>query len=296
MKIIISGSTGLIGIALIDYFSEKQNNITRLVRKKSDSGDSAYWNYKSGKIELEKLENADVIIHLAGENLVGFWTNAKKDEIKYSRIKGTEFLVKSVGKLKTKPKTFICASAIGIYGNRGSERLNEESMPGDGFLAEVAKDWEAATKTLVDDNIRVINLRIGIVLARQGGALQKMLLPFKLGLGGKLGSGKQFMSWIVLDDLVSAVDYIIGNPEITGPVNIVSPGPVTNEQFTKSLGKALNRPAIMKVPSFILKSTLPEMADEMFLSSTRAYPDVLLRSGFKFRYDNLETSLKYLLN
>ena len=296
MKIIISGSSGLIGTALVNYLSEKNHNITRLVRQKPGSSHSIYWNHKSGEIELDKLGNADAIIHLAGENVAGLWTESKKYRIRHSRIDGTDFLVKSLGKLKNKPKTFICASATGIYGNRGSEKLNEESETGDSFLADVAREWESVTCDLLEHKIRVVNLRIGIVLSDKGGALQKMLLPFKLGLGGKLGNGKQFMSWIVLSDLVSAIDFILGNEDIKGAVNLVSPTPVTNEQFTKTLGKVLHRPTILSIPSFLLKSTVSEMAEEMFLASTRVYPEKLLKSGFKFSFDNLETSLKYLLN
>lgn len=296
MKIVISGSTGLIGTALVKYLSEKNHEITRLVRQKSGSSDSIYWNHKAGEIELDKLENADAVIHLAGENVAGLWTESKKHKIKHSRIDGTDFLVKSVRKLENKPATFVCASATGIYGSRGSEKLNEESKPGNGFLADVAKEWESVTHKLLEDKIRVVNIRLGIVLSGKGGALEKMLLPFKLGLGGKLGSGKQFMSWIVLDDLVSALDYILSNDEIKGAVNAVSPSPVTNEQFTKTLGKVLKRPTILTVPSFLLKSIVSDMADEMFLASTRVYPEILLKSGFKFRFDHLESSLKYLLN
>jgi len=295
MKIAITGATGLIGNSLSEYLISKDHDIIKLSRSKNKEKGFVYWNYKSKEIEIDRLEGVDVVIHLAGENIAGFWTNKKKREIKDSRVKGTNFLVNSILKLKNKPRDFICASAIGIYGNRGDETLDEQSSYGQGFLAELAKNWENESHVLKQQNIRVVNLRMGLVLSKEGGALKTMLKPFKMGLGGKLGSGKQYMSWIMLEDVIRSIEFIINNKDISGPVNVVAPSPVTNEEFTKKLGKAVCRPTFFTVPSLLLKTLVPDMA-EMILSSTRAIPKKLLDSGYNFSYPDLDGSFKDLLN
>lgn len=294
MKITISGSSGLIGSNLCKFF-EDNNDIYKLVRIKTNEQTHVYWNYNSDEIEIDKLEGSDVIVHLAGENIAGLWTKNKKQNIRNSRIDGTRFLARSVSRLNKKPKSFICASAIGIYGSRGDEYLNEQSSSGSGFLARLAEDWEDAANVLNEQGIRVVNLRIGLVLSKKGGAFEKMLTPFKLGLGGRIGNGKQYVSWVVLDDLISAVNFIIQNDNITGPVNIASPNPVSNGDFTKILGKSLNRPTFFRLPSRLLKTFIPEMAEEMLLASTRVIPKKLTENGFKFQYTELSEAFDYLL-
>jgi len=295
MKIAISGSSGLIGSNLCKFYKDNNDDIYKLVRIKTNEQTHVYWNYNSDEIEIDKLEGSEVIVHLAGENIAGLWTKNKKQNIRNSRIDGTRFLARSVSKLNNKPKSFICASAIGIYGSRGDEYLDEQSGSGSGFLAQLAEDWEDAANVLNEQGIRVVNLRMGLVLSKKGGAFEKMLTPFKLGLGGRIGNGKQYVSWVVLDDLISAVNFIIQNDNITGPVNIVSPNPVSNGDFTKILGKSLNRPTFFRLPSKLLKTFIPEMAEEMLLASTRVIPKKLTENGFEFQYTELSEAFDYLL-
>ena len=296
MKIAITGATGLIGSSLSEHLEGKGHDILKLSRSKNRGKGFVYWNYKSKEIDLESLEGSDAVIHLSGESIAGYWSKQKKKEIQRSRIEGTNFVVNSILKLKNKPKSFICASAIGFYGDRGDEIVNEQSSHGEGFLAELAKDWENESHILKQQNIRVVNLRIGLVLSTDGGAFKTMLIPFKMGVGGKLGSGKQYMSWVMLEDVINSIEFIIKNKNIAGAVNIVAPTPVTNQQFTKKLGKALCRPTFFTVPSLLLKTLVPDMAKEMILSSTRAVPKKLIDSGYRFSYPNLDNVFKDLLN
>jgi len=296
MKIAITGATGLIGSSLSEHLEGKGHDILKLSRSKNKGKGFVYWNHKSQEIDLESIEGSDAVIHLSGESIAGYWSKQKKKEIQRSRIEGTNFLVNSILKLKNKPKAFICASAIGFYGDRGDETLDEQSSHGQGFLAELAKNWEIESHILKQQNIRVVNLRMGLVLSKDGGAFKTMLMPFKMGLGGKLGSGKQYMSWVMLEDVVNAIEFIINNKDIHGAVNIVAPTPVTNQQFTKKLGKALCRPTFFTVPSLLLKTLIPDMAKEMILSSTRAVPKKLIDSGYRFSYPNLDNVFKDLLN
>ncbi len=294
MKIAITGATGLIGNSLSDLLESKGHKILKLSRSKNK--EFVYWNYKSAEIDLERLEGIDAIVHLSGESIAGYWTKEKKREIETSRIEGTKFLVNSILKLKNKPKHFLCASAVGAYGDRADETVDENSSYGQGFLADVARKWEHEAGLLQSQDIRVVNLRIGLVLSADGGALKPMLLPFKMGVGGKLGSGKQYMSWVMLEDVVGSIEFIINNKNINGAVNIVSPAPVTNEQFTKKLGKALCRPTFFTVPSFVLNMLVPDMAKEIILCSTRAIPKKLLDSGYEFHYSDIDSSFADLLN
>jgi len=294
MKITISGATGLIGNALCDKLAaESGHEIVKLSR--SYNKDTAHWDYKANTIDLESIEGSDAVIHLAGESIAGYWTENKKQEIENSRVEGTKFLTESITKLIHKPQTFICASAIGYYGDIGDEEVDESSAQGSGFLADVAIKWENEANTLKDHGIRVINLRIGLVLSDKGGALQPMLIPFKLGLGGKLGSGRHYMSWIMLEDVVGSIIFILNNTKINGPVNLTAPNPVTNEQFTKTLGKVLNRPTFLTVPALVLNTIAPDMSKEMLLASTRALPKKLTDNGFEFTYTDIEKAFKDLL-
>ena len=290
MHILLSGSTGLIGSHLIPLLAKDGYTITCLVRSK-DKKNGIYWNPEKKEIEREKLEGFDCVIHLAGESIAeGRWTTEKKAKIRYSRVRGTEFLCKTLSELSSPPKLIMCASATGYYGNRGTEILSEDSSAGTGFLAGICYDWEKATEEA--KNIRRVNLRFGMILTPHGGALKKMLLPFRLGLGGVLGSGEQYMSCISLDDVLGAILHILRHDNLSGPVNIVSPDPVTNRNFTKILGKALKRPVIFPVPSLALRLMFGEMADELLLSGARVIPVKLNASGYEFKHKTLEHALR----
>ncbi len=297
MKILVSGSSGLIGRALCPFLIKNNCKVVRLVRKPVQQvEDTVFWYPEYGILDESNLVGSDVIVHLAGEPIAGGrWTEEKKRAIYNSRINSTKLLVEKISKLPTPPKVFICASAIGYYGDRGDEILTEESSPGEGFLAKTAYDWEEAAKPLQKIGVRVVNLRIGIVLSLEGGALRLMLLPFKLGLGGKIGSGKQYWSWIAIDDLIYIIYEAIINSTLTGPINAVSPESVTNYEFTKILGKLLKRPTFLPLPSFMVKLLFGEMGKELLLSSTRVEPKKLMSAGYKFHFPQLEIALRHIL-
>lgn len=295
MKILITGATGFIGSSLADLLKSKNHAIFSLGRRKHGKSDDIVWNPSKNEIETQKLEGMEAVVHLSGESIIGRWTNAKKNRILESRVHGTELLSRTLAGLQRKPRVLVCASAIGYYGDRGEEWLTEESRFGNGFLPQVCQAWENAAAEARKAGIRVVNIRIGVVLSPRGGALQKMLLPFRLGLGGRLGSGRQYMSWITLDDLLRILEFSLSQELLTGPVNAVSPEPVTNLEFTKTLGRVLGRPAIFPMPAFIARAIFGEMADELFLASTRVRPEKLLNAGFKFEYASLENGLKHLL-
>lgn len=290
MRILIAGSTGLIGTELVHFLQSEGHDVRKLVRaKKTRSQQTIFWDPYGKTVDLNDLEGFDAFINLAGENIAsGRWTNEKKRSIYESRASLTSYLCQLITRLKMPPKTLINASAIGIYGNRGEQVLEESSSSGEGFLADVCKHWEEATEPAVEKGVRVVNLRIGMVLSKKGGALAKMLTPFKLGLGGKLGSGQQYMSWIALEDLVKLIVYCLNNEEMSGPVNAVSPHPVKNLQFTKLLGKALNRPTFFSVPSFAVKLAFGEMGKELLLSSNRVHSAKLSSKDFQFEFPQLE--------
>lgn len=255
--------------------------------------DASYWNPLAQTMKVGDLEGADAVVNLAGENIASSrWTQKKKEAILDSRVLSTRLITETIGRLREKPKVLFNASAIGIYGNRGSETLTEESSPGQGFLADVCKAWESETKKAEGLGVRVILGRFGVVLDKSGGALKKMLLPYKLGLAGVIGSGEQFMSWISLDDLIDAILFSLENPSIQGPVNFVANEPVTNRKFTKTLGAVLKRPTILPLPAPIARFGLGEMADEMLLSSQKVLPKKLKEAGFHFKHSTLKNALE----
>jgi uncharacterized protein (TIGR01777 family) len=295
MKIVISGSSGLIGKALIPALTSQGDEVKRLVRPQSGSGE-VQWDPSRGEIDRAALEGHDVVVHLAGENIAsGRWTKAKKERIVRSRVEGTRLLVQTLLQLERPPKALLCASAIGFYGDRGSESLTEESASGSLFISRLCREWEAATRPALEGGIRVVNLRFGIILSAADGALAKMLLPFRLGLGGKIGSGRQYMSWVSIDDVVGIIQYAIKTEAISGPVNVVATEPVTNAVFTKTLGRVLDRPTFFPMPAFAARLAFGEMADELLLASTRVEPLKLQKSGYSFRHPRLEGALRGLL-
>jgi uncharacterized protein (TIGR01777 family) len=255
------------------------------------------WDPARGQIEAGRLEGFEAIIHLAGDNIAeGRWTAAKKERILRSRVDGTKLLAETVAGLKTPPSVVVSASAIGYYGDRGEEALTETSAPGMSFLADVCREWEKAADPLAQKNIRVVHPRIGIVLSREGGALAKMLPPFKMGVGGNLGSGRQYMSWIDLDDLTGVLLTLVRTPSLRGPVNAVTPFPVTNAEFTKTMGSVLSRPTIFPMPAFAARLVFGEMADALLLASTRVEPTKLESIGHSFKFPRLDSSLRHQLN
>ncbi|MGI9065956.1 MAG: TIGR01777 family oxidoreductase [Pyrinomonadaceae bacterium] len=293
MKILISGSHGLVGSALIKSLErDGGHEIFRLVRHAPNSRAEIEWSPDRYSIALARIEGFDAVVHLAGESIAdGRWTDEKKKRIRESRVKGTRLLGDALANLANPPKSLISASAIGYYGNRGDEVLTEGSAPGDDFLSEVCVEWEKATALATEKGIRVVNTRFGIILDANGGALAKMLPPFRMGIGGRIGSGKQWMSWIALDDVVEAIKFALTNETLSGPVNFVAPNPVTNSEFTKTLGKALSRPTIFPIPAFGVRLVFGEMADALLLSGQRVKPTALEGAGYQFQYSNLAEAL-----
>ena len=296
MKVLITGASGLIGSALQKSFTEKGYEMLLASRKESSDDGHIQWSIEEGFTNPEKLEGIDAVVHLAGESVNGLrWTDEKKKAIRDSRVFGTRSVVDAISKLKQKPKVLIAASAVGFYGERGDEEVTESSGAGDNFLAHVCKEWEAESRRAEDAGIRTVLLRTGIVLSKDGGALATMLLPFKLGLGGVIGSGKQWMSWITLDDHIAAINYAIENENLRGAVNSVSPNPVQNEEFTKKLGDVLYRPTFIPLPEFAVSMLFGEMGDELLLASTKVLPARLEEAGFEFKYPELKPALEQAL-
>lgn len=295
MKILITGASGLIGKALQESFREKGYEMLLASRSEPKNASQIRWDADTGfrDEDLERLEGLDAVIHLAGESIAGLrWTDEKKKAIRDSRVFGTRSMIETFDKLKQKPKTFIAASAVGFYGDRGDDVLTESSSAGKTFLAEVAKEWEAESRRAEDLGIRTVLLRSAIVLSKEGGALATMLTPFKLGVGGVIGDGKQWMSWISLDDVVGIVNYALEHENVRGAVNNTSPNPVTNEEFTKTLGTVLYRPTFLPLPEFAVHMVLGEMGDALLLDSTRVVPKRLMDAGYEFKYPELNTALK----
>lgn len=296
MNILVTGSTGLVGSAVVPFLTTGGHRVVRLVRGTARGPDEVEWNPQAGTIDAAKLEGLDAVVHLAGENIAtGRWNAAKKARIRDSRVVGTRVLSEALAKLTNKPRVLVGASAIGFYGGRGDDVMTESSTPGSSFLCQVCRDWEGATEPARAAGIRVVNLRIGVVLTPRGGALEKMLLPFKLCVGGVVGTGRQFWSWIALDDVIGAIHHAITHEELAGPVNAVSPEPVMNRDFTKTLGRVLGRPTIAPLPAFVVKLLMGEMGEELLLASTRVVPNRLQESGYQFRCPTLEGALRHLL-
>ncbi len=293
ISVAISGSSGLLGRQLACMLGLFGHDVRRIVRSSTDqTADIAVWSDDS---EAAKFNEVDAVVHLAGKSIAdGRWTDAVKREIRESRVAKTRALCERLATLENKPRVLICASATGIYGDRGDEMLSETSEAGDSFLADVARQWEDACRPALEAGIRVVNARLGIVLSPQGGALQKMLLPAKL-MGGSLGSGRQWWSWIALDDVLGAIYHAIQTPTLQGPVNLVSPEPIQNRQFARVLGHVLGRPALLPAPAFMLRSVLGEMADALLLASARVTADHLVGSGYEFRFTDLQSTLRYYL-
>jgi uncharacterized protein len=295
VKIAVTGSTGLVGEALVAALQSSGHEVVRVVRSTPGPG-RVVWDPEAGTIDAAGLQGIDGAVHLAGENIAsGRWTAARKKRIRDSRVNGTRLFCETLADLQPKPRILVSASAIGFYGERGAQELTESDPPGKGFLPGVCREWEAATMPAADRGIRVVLPRIAAVLSPKGGALAKMLPPFKLCLGGKLGSGAQYMSWITLDDLVRVILFALEHADLDGAVNASSPNPVTNARFTKALGKALGRPTIFPMPGFVATALFGEMAQDLLLASTRVVPTRLLAEGFEFSHANIDTALDALL-
>ncbi|MFN0195958.1 MAG: TIGR01777 family oxidoreductase [Planctomycetaceae bacterium] len=297
MRILLSGATGLIGSTLRPMLTTGGHTVIPLTRSRQTvHGDAVVWDPQNRSVDRSQLEGFDAVIHLAGENIgTKRWTPKQKEIIKNSRVVGTRFLCEQLAQLDRPPKVLVCASAIGYYGDRGDELLDEQNPPADDFLARVCREWETVTEPARQKNIRVINLRTGVVLSPRGGALHKMLTPFKLGFGGVVGSGRQYWSWVDIDDVAGVIVHCLHHEELSGPINGVAPGSVTNRDFTMILGKVLRRPTIFPLPAFVVKLMLGEMGEALLLSSTRVAPVRLEQSGYAFRYPTLEASLRHLL-
>ncbi|HEY1403556.1 MAG TPA: TIGR01777 family oxidoreductase, partial [Pyrinomonadaceae bacterium] len=286
----MTGSTGLIGTALVAALIRRGDEVTRLVRgaaraRRADGAREVLWNPARGELDAAELEGHDAAVHLAGDPVAeGRWTDEKKRRIRDSRVQGTTLLAATLAKLQTPPRTLLSASAVGYYGDRGQETLTEESATGTDFLANVCREWEASTGAAKAAGVRVVLLRFGVVLSGEGGALAKMLTPFKLGAGGRIGSGEQYMSWIALDDVTGAILHALAHEELAGAVNVVAPRPVTNAEFTKTLGGVLGRPTIFAVPAFAARLAFGEMADAALLASQRIEPARLKATNYEFKY------------
>ncbi len=295
MRILIAGSSGLIGSALCEHLTDEGHDVVRLVRREQGEHE-IHWDPQAGVLAADDLQGFEAVVHLGGRSIAaGRWTKKIKRELIESRVRTTELLAGRLAELANPPKVLICASAIGIYGDRGVEELHEESGVGTGFLAELGQAWEGASALAETVGIRVVQARFGIVLSRRGGALAKMLPPFRLGLGGRIGDGWQYFSWIALDDVLAAISHVLAEDVLRGPVNFAAPQPVTNAEFTKSLGSVLRRPTIFPLPAFAAKLVLGELAKEGLLASQRVVPKALLSAGFAFEYADLSGALRQAL-
>jgi uncharacterized protein len=294
LRILVSGVSGPIGAALVPSLRSNGCSVVRLVRGTANGDEQIAWDPAVPLIP-QKVSGFDAVIHLAGESIFGRWTADKKAKIRDSRVVGTFNLSSALAQAKDKPRVFVCGSAIGYYGNRGDELLREESAPGRGFLAEVCQDWEEATTPAVQADIRTAHIRTGVVLSPKGGALGAMLLPFKMGLGGRTGSGQQWLSWIDVRDMVGAIHHILKNDLIQGPVNMVASKPVRNAEFAKTLASVLSRPAIFPLPEFAVKLVFGEMGEEVLMGSQKVEASKLISSGYPFRYRELRASLESIL-
>jgi uncharacterized protein len=289
--IVVAGASGLIGSALVPELERLGHRVVRLVRRAPAAANELRWNPSAHLFDERHLASVDIVVNLAGETIAQRWTTASRRRIRDSRVAGTDAIITAIGKSPKRPMTLINASAIGFYGDRGDDPLDEKDPVGRGFLAEICRQWEGAAKVATRYGARVVTMRTGVVLTPKGGAMARMLAPFRLGVGGRLGNGRQWMSWIALDDLVRGIVWLIEHPEVTGPVNMTAPNPVTNRDFTQALGKALHRPAVFPVPRVALQIIFGEMAEETLLASQRAVPRVLLASGFTFESPTIDEAL-----
>lgn len=296
MKIVVAGASGFIGHALVPALRADGHDVRRLVRGPQASGDAIRWEPARHQIDVGAMKDADAVINLAGENVAGGrWTAARRERIRRSRVDATQTLVDAVAKQPKPPALFITASAVGIYGDRGDAEVTEDASDGRGFLAEVCREWEAAASVVETRGVRLVRLRFGVVLGADGGALAKMRPIFRLGLGGPIGSGRQWMSWVSRDDAIGVVQFAIANANCRGAVNVVAPSPVTNRDFTAELGRALRRPEILPVPAWLLRTVFGQMADETLLASTRVKPARLDEWGYRFRHPTLRDALTAIL-
>jgi hypothetical protein len=294
LKILISGSSGLVGSSLVPTLRAGGHDVTRLVRGAITAPDQIRWN-PAEPLAPETVSGFDAVIHLAGESIATRWTEARKRRIVESRVPATQNLASALAKALQRPRVFICGSAIGYYGDRGEETLREDSPSGQGFAAEVCRQWEAAAQAVAGAGIRAVQIRTGVVLSAAGGALAKMLQPFRMGVGGNIGNGRQWMSWIDLRDEVGAIQHLLTADAVSSPVNLVSPNPVRNAEFTKTLAAVLHRPAIFPMPAFAARLAFGQMADELLLASQRVEPAKLMSSGYSFQYTDLRTTLGNIL-
>lgn len=295
MNVLVSGAGGLIGRTLVPMLESAGHRVVPLTRGESGNGSTRVWNPLASKLDPAVLDGCDAVIHLAGENIgEGRWTKRKKERIRSSRVNGTRILAEAIAAMANPPHAFVCASAIGYYGDRSDELLTESSAPGTGYLPDVCLNWELAADP-ARAVTRVVHLRTGVVLSPQGGALAKMLLPFKLGVGGVIGTGKQYLSWITLKDSARLFQFALERSDLRGSINGTAPHPVTNFEFTKTLGKVLHRPTIFPLPAFAARLALGEMADALLLASTRVVPEAARRAGFEFQHAELEPALRSLL-
>lgn len=294
MLVALTGSTGLIGSALAPALREAGHEVRALVRREPSAPEEVGWDPESGSLDPGALEGVEAIVHLAGENIGKRWSRATRQRVLDSRVQGTRLLAETAAQLERPPSVLVCASAVGYYGNRGDEVLTERSPRGSGFLADVVDAWEQAAEPARAAGIRTVHLRQGIVLSRHGGALAKLVLPFRLGLGGRVGSGRQWWSWVGLDDTVAAYLFALDHP-LTGPVNVVAPDVVTNREFVKALGRALRRPAVLPLPGLAVKAMFGRMGEEMLLGGQRALPAALTEAGFSFGRPDLDAALEHAL-
>jgi len=295
MRVVITGSRGLVGSALVPFLTTGGHRVTRLVRERPAAGE-AFWAPEAGRVDTADLEGADAVVHLAGESIAeGRWTAAKKARIRRSRVVGTRALAEALARLERKPGVLVCASAVGFYGDRGEELLGEQSQPGQGFLSDVCCEWEDAASAARAAGIRVVHLRFGVVLTPAGGALGTMLPPFQLGAGGPIGSGRQWFPWVSLDDALGAVLHSLGQSTLAGPVNVVAPQAARQREFARTLARVLGRPSLVPLPGLAARLALGEMADALLLASQRVAPQRLLASGYAFRHPELEPALRHLL-